>query len=80
MAFGDLPRNRVCGICGGVMTMAAWPDMCHPEQGRKSAYACIRCDTDAYGKGYGPPRFVAIWNERTRDAWSAWGKDERGSE
>ena len=65
-------RNAVCGICGGVMT--AWF-----SKGQRWV-ACMRCDTDECGHGYGPPRFVQIWNERIRDAWSAWGKDERGSE
>lgn len=47
----------VCRWCGGPWTVMAYADL-------KTAHACMRCDTDEQGHGWGPPRFVAIWDSR----------------
>lgn len=62
-------RNRTCR-CGGVMTS----DYVKTQLW----YACMRCDTDEKGHGYGPPRFMRIWAERRKDLNT--GTSERGSE
>lgn len=41
-------------------------------------YACMRCDTDQGGNGWGAPRFMRIWAERRGDLNT--GTSERGSE
>lgn len=69
MSAGSLPRNRTCSKCGGVMTC---------EYARHQPwYACMRCDTDDKGNGWGPPRFMRIWDERRGQIGI---RDERGSE
>lgn len=56
-----------CGICGGARTKIVIKVTGQTVGGAVEnwcVHACMRCDTDAGGHGWGPPLFVAEWNER----------------
>jgi hypothetical protein len=59
---GD-PHSLHCGICGGARTTrfehVTAPGYIDPQL--TCVHACMRCDTDQFGKGCGPPLFAAEW-------------------
>jgi hypothetical protein len=73
-------HTAVCGICGGPRTKIIVGVTGQTVAGAVEhwcVHACMRCDTDSYGNGFGPPLFVAEWSARRSDLY---GNDERGSE
>lgn len=62
---GD-PHNPDCRICKGARTCLFVEITIGGKPGVMCLHACMRCDTDTGGGGFGPPVFVKEWNERSR--------------
>lgn len=76
MQWGN-PHAMTCGICGGTRTTLFPATSIEGENSPITCiHACMRCDTDVHGNGFGPPIFAAEWDSRRRD----FGVKERGSE
>lgn len=62
----------VCRWCGGPRTIVSAKLL------RTTAWVawllCIRCDTDAYGGGKGPPKLIKIIEERKSDMQEGEGR------